>query len=221
MSNFSEQLYQALERGQDVVLATIVAQSGSTPRTSGSRMLILPDGEIVGTIGGGIVEAKVIGSAEGVLRGGEPFMLTYDLTRTDREDSLDIICGGRLTVLLEPIPATNANIELFKDRYLLQQQGMSCLTISAMVQDGGTLKHIERCLCASGRVIRGIFSFPDPMLDTLMHHAAKLRVPSLFSFEGRQFLIDPPFSNGCVYIFGAGHVSLQLARLTSVLPSRL
>jgi len=168
MHKFSEQLYLALERGQDVVLATIVSQSGSTPRTAGSRMLIFPDGTIFGTIGGGIVEAKVIGSAEGVLQAGEPALHTYDLSHTDKKNSLDIICGGRLTVLLEPIPATPGNLELYKDRHLLLQQGLPCLTISSMIQDGQELKHIERCLCASGRVIRGTFTFPDPLLGSLV-----------------------------------------------------
>jgi len=220
MHKFTEKLYQALEKGQDVVLATIVSQSGSTPRTAGARMLILPDNTIIGTIGGGIVEARVIDAAAGVLHTGEPVMKTYDLSQAGQKDSLDVICGGRLSVLLEPIPPTPENIDIYKDRHTRLLQGIECMTISAMGEENGKLKHIERCLCAEGRVIRGRFSFPEPLLGTLTHLAGKERSPHLIELEDRQFLIDPSFVSGTVYIYGAGHVSLQLAILTGMVNFR-
>ena len=53
MKNLFRSLHAALTQGQDAVLVTVVASSGSTPRGAGARMLITKDGRIAGTIGGG------------------------------------------------------------------------------------------------------------------------------------------------------------------------
>src|SRR5438128_2254710 len=50
------ELVQALERGDEVALVTIVAAQGSTPQRVGAKMLVYPDGRISGTIGGGCYE---------------------------------------------------------------------------------------------------------------------------------------------------------------------
>ncbi len=49
-------LAEALERGEEVALVTIVAAHGSTPQRVGAKMLVYPDGRTVGTIGGGCYE---------------------------------------------------------------------------------------------------------------------------------------------------------------------
>ena len=51
-----EALTQALERGEDAALVTIVSANGSTPQRVGAKMLVFPDGRTVGTIGGGCYE---------------------------------------------------------------------------------------------------------------------------------------------------------------------
>ena len=58
MKNLFRSLHAALTQGQDAVLVTVVASSGSTPRGAGARMLITKDGRIAGTIGGGAVEYR-------------------------------------------------------------------------------------------------------------------------------------------------------------------
>ena len=57
---------QMLTKGQPCVMALVFDQAGSTPRTAGVRMIIKPDGTILGTIGGGIMEANVIKAAREV-----------------------------------------------------------------------------------------------------------------------------------------------------------
>ena len=118
MHKIACRMSEALEKGLDLVLATIVSQSGSTPRTAGTQMLIFPDGSIVGTIGGGIVEARIIEAAADVQRNDGPLRLAFDLNRTGQQNNLDIICGGRLTVVMEPIRSTPDNINIYRDRYL-------------------------------------------------------------------------------------------------------
>jgi xanthine dehydrogenase accessory factor len=66
--NLFQQLLSCLERGERFAVATVIFRSGSGPRETGATMLIRTGGETVGTIGGGVLEAKVLKMAEEVLR---------------------------------------------------------------------------------------------------------------------------------------------------------
>ena len=77
--------------------------SGSTPRETTARMLVLPDGSTVGTIGGGKFESLVIADARKLLDShGLPFTRDYDFVPTG-EGSFGAVCGGTATVLLEVV----------------------------------------------------------------------------------------------------------------------
>ena len=60
MESLTRNIVDCLNQGIPFALATIVSHKGSTPRTSGSKMVVLADGQLYGTIGGGLVEARVI-----------------------------------------------------------------------------------------------------------------------------------------------------------------
>lgn len=101
-----EEVYRALlraaEEGRTVALATIVGAKGSTPRHVGSRMVVDPGGELIGTIGGGCGEADVIGAAAEAVRDGRPRRVRVELL--DAVDSWSpAVCGGVMDVLIEPI----------------------------------------------------------------------------------------------------------------------
>ncbi len=81
-------------------LATIVASSGSTPRGK-AKMIVLADGSSFGTVGGGIVEAKVIDEAKKAIDFDRPIMLDYALDHGPGERSLDMECGGSMQVYVE------------------------------------------------------------------------------------------------------------------------
>ena len=60
MREIFDEIYQALLNGQELAVASIISDKGSTPRSSGSKMIVYPNGDISGTIGGGAVEGDVI-----------------------------------------------------------------------------------------------------------------------------------------------------------------
>ena len=60
MDEFFDRIAALLRRHPRIVLATVVSTGGSAPREAGARMAVLPDGAIVGTVGGGALEKKVI-----------------------------------------------------------------------------------------------------------------------------------------------------------------
>lgn len=82
------------------VLATIIDRKGSAPRGIGTKMLVLPDGVCVGTIGGGCVEADILRRALLMIRNEEtkPQICHIDMTGIDAEDE-GMVCGGVIDVL--------------------------------------------------------------------------------------------------------------------------
>jgi xanthine dehydrogenase accessory factor len=98
------ELVKALERGEEVALVTIVAAQGSTPQRVGAKMLVYPDGRIAGTIGGGCYENDALGKAREALLARKPRLVKYDLTDDFAEES-GLICGGQMTVYIEPVEA--------------------------------------------------------------------------------------------------------------------
>jgi xanthine dehydrogenase accessory factor len=82
-------------------VATIAATTGSVPRAAGSKMFVYADGESSGTIGGGKFESLVIADAVAAMRKKKPLLKTYPL-REGETDSFGAICGGEVTVFIEP-----------------------------------------------------------------------------------------------------------------------
>lgn len=86
------------------VLATIVSRKGSAPRDVGTKMLVLPDGRCLGTIGGGCMEADVTRRALHMIRGSgdERALCHVDMTGADAEEE-GMVCGGVVDVWLEVV----------------------------------------------------------------------------------------------------------------------
>lgn len=99
MDDVFDQIQEALKSGQPVVLATVAATRGSTPRRAGARMLVKEDGSSCGTIGGGCGEAEVLYEALEAHKDGRPRLVRVDLTNPIDGD--DKICGGVMDVFVE------------------------------------------------------------------------------------------------------------------------
>ncbi len=97
-----EAALQAQSEGRAAALATVVAAEGSVPRRAGSKMLVWADGRIVGTVGGGAVEAQVIDEAQAALQDGQTRLLTYKLNAPSAEEGLGV-CGGTMHIFVEPL----------------------------------------------------------------------------------------------------------------------
>ena len=86
------------------VLATIVARHGSTPRDVGAKMLILPDGSTVGSVGGGIMEHYTVQAARKMLAQAAPALQCLQLSADGKnEDAAIAACGGSMEVLLQTL----------------------------------------------------------------------------------------------------------------------
>lgn len=88
--------------GQKCAVATIVQVNGSIPSFESAKMLVREDGSIVGTIGGGCVEAEVWTAAREVIETDKPRHLNFSLGNDAAYDE-GLICGGQLNIFIEPI----------------------------------------------------------------------------------------------------------------------
>lgn len=96
-----DELVAARSARKPCALVTVAATKGSVPRAAGAKMLVYADGRTSGTVGGGKFEALVVSEALDCLRTKEPLLKTFTL-REGETDSFGAICGGEMTVLLEP-----------------------------------------------------------------------------------------------------------------------
>src|SRR5579863_397919 len=88
--------------GQKCAVATIVQVRGSIPSYESAKMLVREDGSLVGTIGGGCVEAEVWTAAREVIETEKPRHLTFSLGQDAAYDN-GLICGGQLNIFVEPV----------------------------------------------------------------------------------------------------------------------
>lgn len=94
-----EEALRLKRQGRISAIATIVECRGSSPQKQGAKMLVRDDGSLLGTLGGGCLEADVVQAALMSIKDGEPATLPFELT--EREGGL--VCGGTVLVYIEPL----------------------------------------------------------------------------------------------------------------------
>lgn len=105
MNSIFEILFDLEKSGKKAVLCTVISSRGSTPRNSGSKMLVFEDGIISGTVGGGEVEGNCIREASIIFNSHENKILKYQLIDPEKGDPG--ICGGEVEIFLEFIGNTS------------------------------------------------------------------------------------------------------------------
>ena len=101
MEDFFEKIVELNKSGEPAAFAVVIKTEGSTPRKVGTKMVILRDGRIVGTLGGGDLEKRVIEEAINAIKQGQPRIAFFTLDI--EEGKLDMMCGGKLDIYIEPI----------------------------------------------------------------------------------------------------------------------
>ncbi len=97
-----EEIVQLRRDGRRGAVATIVNVRGSIPSFKTAKMLVRDDGSIVGTIGGGCVEAEVWQAAREVMESEKPRTLSFNLNQDPKYDT-GLLCGGTLDIFIEPV----------------------------------------------------------------------------------------------------------------------
>jgi xanthine/CO dehydrogenase XdhC/CoxF family maturation factor len=205
-------------RVQEVVLATVVAASGSTYRRPGARLLLSAERWIAGGISGGCLERDVLGKAWWRTREG-PLVVTYDSTSADDEETwtFGLGCNGRVDVLLERLPASGEAHPLdFIARCLETRRPGVMATVFRSGLDGA----LGRRLLLDADGVRS--DLPAGPLRDAVHVAAeavakegKTRAQRIDGdHEVLVEVLQPPRS---LVIFGTGQDAVPLVRLAAAL----
>jgi len=220
MDNFEAHICHALEQGKSIVQATVLRHAGSTPRVSGTRMLIHMDGSIYGTIGGGLVEATVMRSATGLFKQDGHVIKTFDLTSSKTRNSLDMICGGRMVVFMESITPTEENRRYYDDLKNAFDTGKKYLAITALPLEENQTQGLRRCLVDEKGNVGDACRIRQSELDSILSKTGFPRTLSEYELNGMRYIINPLYVFGRIFIFGAGHVGMEIARIGSIVDFR-
>ncbi|AEF94417.1 XshC-Cox1-family protein [Desulfotomaculum nigrificans CO-1-SRB] len=215
MKKLAKALLHLLKRGESVVQATILNQSGSAPRTAGAKMIIRPDKSIMGTIGGGQLEAMVQQLGAAVFETKKPVIKEFNLTGPEK-GQMDMICGGRLEVLVEYLDATNNRLlNVYEETVNAIDFRKKAILVTPLSSREEDYAISEPFLVKADGSVTGALEGPGQDLSSFVS-LAKSRYPQVIFFEGKKYLVEPVSNGGTVYIFGAGHVSQKLAYLTTM-----
>ena len=194
-----------------VALVVVIEAKGSAPRHPGSRMLVLPEGRIIGTIGGGAVEAQAIQQAVSCIAKGEGSIFKADMLG-ERALGTEPICGGSVSAAILLVDDKRA----FEKAAALLDRGERVVMASSLVDTlvdtgacgGGDSGGVSALIAATGQLVYGSLDQPD---EAALREAFETGLPVVSARDGR--LYDPLVPRDTLLIFGGGHVGQALAQL--------
>jgi len=193
-----------LRRGERVVLLVVAESRGSSPGRAGYKMAVAADGELIGSIGGGVMEVNLVEQGRAWLaeaaapeRRDARTLLVDQEHRRNAEHPSGMICSGRQTVILtELTPEDLRDVE----------------SITLWARDGGGCS----LAISDASVGLGLVCGDREMLSD---------DESWISFErdedGRFSYLEPPEIPSALHIIGGGHCALALSEVMSKLGFRI
>lgn len=195
--------------GIPFVWASIIKQDGSTPRSAGSKMIILED-RIISTIGGGGMEGQVIDTARReVLLSGKPQILIYHMSG-DANATLGLACGGDCEVLLAPIRREDEAV--FSAAAAAEQNGTPAWLFYILDERADSALPFQLCVNIGCEKLVGKFTGNPKFARDILLNPIRVAIHG-DSVDGIRYLVDDVGSAPHMYLFGAGHVSCEVAKL--------
>jgi xanthine dehydrogenase accessory factor len=226
----------ALESGQNIALATVIFTTGSTPGKPGYKMLVFNEGrESIGTVGGGLIEAKMIEEAREMLNSPNSRVFRFDLAATPDDEKG--ICGGTEELLVETF--NKRSLPLFKELSTLR----SGSGFAAAAEDGSLVIDNDQTgmllsVISPDKPPQKIFlrdaeqidaaadtNFPwhglparentakmaVPLIAAIKEAAQKEQCVTKVSAGGMELFVESISKLPALVIFGAGHLSYYIA----------
>jgi xanthine dehydrogenase accessory factor len=195
--------------GTPFVWASIISQDGSTPRGAGSRMLVL-EGSIVGTIGGGGMEAGVMSMARNsVLKDGKPRIMHYDMSGTEAATA-GLICGGVCDVLLAYMEPQYADV--LEAAAQAESDGTPAWIFYILDEREDSELPFQLCLNVGGERLVGSFRGNQNFVRQMLLNPIRVAIHGDMA-DGMRFIAQDVGSAPRMYLFGAGHVSCEVAKI--------
>ena len=209
-----------LRNGEGFVVATVFDKTGSAPRSDGSKMVVRSSGRIIGSVGGGRLEADALQLAAGVFQSRQSLIQPFVLTGEDAA-AMAMICGGQGKILLDYIDEKDeTNRILFDEAAALLQQGSKAWLVTALGDPKqNAVPARQQCLVRHDGTMIGTIDGAPGFLAKLVSGPERLSFHAE-TLDNRLFLVEPIRHAGKLYIFGAGHVSQKIAPLAETVGFR-
>jgi xanthine dehydrogenase accessory factor len=212
MRDLLEELTKTIDQGRDCVYCAVVETRGSTPQKAGAAMLVFPDGSQRGTLGGGCVEAEVKQRALGLLTAcGRAEVLTFNLDDNYGWDD-GLICGGRMSMLVDPISPNASSIAYYRRFFELVDQGQGCTQAVVLKAQDGRMPASRYLFDARGELAGQVAE--NGNADEVRRHVSPLdQRPRPASHQGIAYL--PVLPRITLFIVGGGHVGQAVGWLAA------
>ncbi len=218
MESIYLEIVEALKKKEKLALATLINRIGSAPRAVGAKYLIRADGSTIGSIGGGCVEAEVWQGAQEVIKEGKRKIFHFNLTSEQLAEG-GLICGGNIDIFLEPLKEEFLNI--YQEIMRIKQKGGSAILATLITPGEGFPKGDETKLLikTSGERVGsllGLEGLEGEILEESKWLLSERKPKVLVILSGDktlEVLLEPIVSEPTVFLFGAGHISQQVAPL--------
>lgn len=204
MRHLFEEMIRLMGLGEEFVLVTVIAGSGSTPRGAGARMVVRKDGTALGTIGGGAVEYQAGLMAADVMKDKKSFTKGFRLVKGQAAD-LGMICGGDVVIYFQYVSPENTEfLAVCEEGIRASDRDEDSWIVTDITDETAWAMGI----CSESMGMQGLPAEGD--LEALKQPRA-VQV----SVEGRKYYSEPLVRAGIVYVFGGGHVAQELVPVIS------
>ena len=225
MREVFHEVVNELEKGDPLVVATVVRTKGSTPQKPGAKLLVRKDGSGVGTLGGGCVEGDIWFAANELLkRGGTTEHRDYHLNE-DMAAQDGLVCGGTMYFLIDPVYRPEEHL-LFAREIDNAYRGGPAVALATLIgaSDGGSASTGAKLFIREDGTTEGTLGSPG--VDS---EAAKKARELMFlgkndyvvSDTGAEYFIEAYTTPPQIVLCGGGHVSKAIAPLAKTLGFRV
>jgi len=207
---FYQHALAQLDTDQPAALGIVLHTRGSTPQKAGAKALFRPGGQVIGTLGGGCLEAEAQHRALLALDEGKMRSFTVNLDEVDGWDD-GLVCGGRATILTAPLRSGNRNA--YAAAVAAWESGSRGALLTVVAHPGypaGTAIWLPE-----GAVPPAGLATVD--LAEAERREKALLVPALPDVDGAEvaFFIEPVSPPPRLVIVGAGHIGKALSHFAS------
>jgi len=207
-----------LKTGNELALATIIETTGSTPQKQGFSALFNKDGLISGTIGGGVLEGRVLNIAQSLIAEKRSGIYHFDFDN-NISSTKEAICGGEATILIDACVFRHYQVFDQVNKSLNDRNPGVLVTIVTGSEDKN--KEINRYWLASDdtnllpeEYLKIVTSEAETILQSLNPHGfKKFEVLDKKKEQKAIIFLEPVFPPSRLVIAGAGHIGRALAHI--------
>jgi xanthine dehydrogenase accessory factor len=233
MNDVFAEILRLKQEGQRGALCTVISSKGSLPMSGKAKMLVGEDGTMVGTVGGGCLEADVWAEAQRVVKRDTSKIASFILTEQHAGES-GLNCGGKVEIFIEPV-VPDRMTAVFEEIARIRaegEKGAIATVISSRIP--AVMKEKSKLvLRADGTILGGIGEggfiedcvrqkagevMREDYLAVLQFDIGDEEAPrwGLEPGDTLDVFVEPIIAIPTLYLFGGGHVSLQIARIAKM-----